>query len=211
MKKEDRIFLCKLPHFIIRCEMKYILLLALLLYVTGANAQVRSSDDSVDIYIARLNWNSFGDNGQYVRKLVLGGDANWLIRQKSHGTIDKLIAHLADSEKTAVIHQILIRLFDGEDWSFSEDGIRGKGSSFSVIYTFSGLTWMRDSLWRPVITREAISHIQQYWQRRYYPKKIEGNPPAEGDRHARTPDSPPPSSAAIFLQKWLSFSIFIGT
>lgn len=62
----------------------------------------------MDIYISRLNRNSFGDNGQYVRQLVLGEDANQLIRLKAYTKPQKLIQHLADSEKTAVIHQVLV-------------------------------------------------------------------------------------------------------
>jgi len=142
----------------------------------SAKSQGLSNEDSVDIYIARLNWESFGDNGQYVRQLVLGEDANRLIRLKAHTKTQKLIRHLADTEKTAVIHQILVRLFDGEHWSYKENYIPGKDSTWTIVYTFNGLTWTRDNRWRPTITQDEVRNIQQYWQRRYYNEKVKIKP-----------------------------------
>jgi hypothetical protein len=145
------------------------------------NAQALFNEDSVDIYIARLNWNSFGENGQYFSQLVLGQDAKRLIRLKSSSTIEKLIQHLTDSTKTVVIHQILTQLLDGSNWSFSEGYSTGNNSPFPIAYTYNGLTWLRDSLWRPVITPDEIKKIEQYWRERDYPEKIQVNITVDGD------------------------------
>jgi hypothetical protein len=147
--------------------MKYLFASILLLCFVSAGSQGLPTEDSADIYIGRLGWESFAVTWTYVPRLFLKEDANRLIAIKDRTKIRKLISNIADSQKTVVIHQILTSLLERGNSGFGVTYKYGKDSNVKgCVFTYNGLTWATDSLWKNSISREEIDKVERYWRKR---------------------------------------------
>jgi|ERR1700722_14000454 len=147
--------------------MKYLFGSILLLCFISAKSQPSTKEDSVDIYISRLGWQSFAVAWTYVPQLALRGDANRLIKIQDESKIRKLVNNLADSQKTVVIHQILTRLLEPDNNAFGVTYNYGKDSKVKgCVFTYNGLRWTTDSLQENSISLEDINKVEKYWRAR---------------------------------------------
>jgi hypothetical protein len=147
--------------------MRYLFASILLLCFVSAKSQSLIKEDSVDIYISRLGWQSFAVAWTYVPQLALRGDANRLIKIKDETKIKKLVNNLADSQKTVVIHQILTHLLEPDNNAFGVTYNYGKDSRVKgCVFTYNGLQWTTDSLQKNSISQEEINKVERYWRER---------------------------------------------
>ncbi len=132
-----------------------------------AKSQSMRSADSVNIYISRLGWESFSVATTYIPQLVLKEDAKRLIAIKGKAKIKKLLDSIVISQKTVAIHIILSQLLDPTKRQFGESYNYGKDSTIkSVVFSYNGLKWARDSLQENSISQEEINRIARYWRKR---------------------------------------------
>jgi hypothetical protein len=135
--------------------------LILLLCLASAKSQSLPKEDSVDIYISRLDWDSFSIAWNYVPMIALGKDAKRLIAIRGI-KIKKLIDNITDSQKTVVIHQILTSLLEPSNREFGVTYIYRTG----CVFRYNGLQWTTDSLQKNSISQEDIDKVNQYWRER---------------------------------------------
>jgi hypothetical protein len=141
--------------------------LILLLCLASAKSQSLPKEDSVDIYISRLGWQSFAVAWTYIPQLALRGDADRLIKIIDETKIKKLVNNLADSQKTVVIHLILTRLLEPDNYAFGVTYSYGKDSRVKgCVFKYNGLQWTTDSLQKNSISQEDIDKVKQYWRER---------------------------------------------
>jgi hypothetical protein len=148
-------------------NMKYLFLAIFLSSFFLVKAQSSKGADSVGIYISRLSWNSFVIGSTYVPQFALSEDAKRLIEIKDKLKIKMLVDSIQDSRKTVVIHMILSQLLDPSNRQFGESYNYGKDSTVkSVVFSYNGLKWARDSLQENSISEAEINRIERYWRKR---------------------------------------------
>jgi hypothetical protein len=148
--------------------MKYALIITFLLLLNLAKAQRSGNPDSVNIYISRLDWNSFEIATTYVPRIGLNEDAKRLIKIEDKEKIKKLLNKIDIDQKTVAIHMILTYLLEPTKKQFRESYNYGKDSTIkSVIFSYNRLKWTSDShLQNNSISKGEINRIKQYWRKR---------------------------------------------
>jgi hypothetical protein len=147
--------------------MKYFFASTLILCFTIARSQSLPTTDSVEIYLSRLGWHSFGVAWKYFPQLSLYEDAKRMIKINDETKIKKLIIGLADSQKTVVIHQILTSILEPGNDSFGVSYIYGKdGRVNGCDFTYNGLQWSTDSLQKGSVSQEEINKVERYWRQK---------------------------------------------
>lgn len=132
---------------------------------TSCFCQPTKSVDSVEVYIKRLNWESFVITTSFVSECILKADALRLVEIKSDGGIKMLVNNLENSEKTVVIHMILTKILEPAKQVFSYKYNYSTDSTIqSVTYNYNGLSWMRDKEFLSFVSPENIIAIKRYWQ-----------------------------------------------
>jgi hypothetical protein len=139
---------------------------------THAVCQVLNSRDSVEIYISRLDWNSFEIASNHFSQLLLRADAQRLISISDSTKLKKLLGNLEDSSKTVAIHIVLTKLLDPmldpSKKGFSYRYYYSKSNRpEKVVFSFNDLHWARkSSQW--YIEKKEILKVKEYWSKRIY-------------------------------------------
>jgi hypothetical protein len=137
---------------------------------TQGVCQALNSRDSIDIYISKLNWNSFEITSNHFSQLLLRADAKRIIKIKDSTKLKKLLGNLEDSTKTVAIHIVLTKLLDpmldpskkgfSYKYYYSKDGRMEK-----TVFVYNDLNWARNSgKWS--IQKDEINKVIKYWSRR---------------------------------------------
>lgn len=160
----------RLLAFKIITNKRYILLFVIL---TICNIGVCQSHkvDSIDYYIRKLDWKSFGITTNYVAKPYLLNDANKIISIKDKAKVRKLIQFIKVDSKTVAIHMILTKLLEPNKAEFKQSYIYGSNSTVTgVNYIFNGLSWKKEEKSGYSILKKDISNVKKYWLTR--PAKV---------------------------------------
>lgn len=145
--------------------MKHIPVLLLMAAFTSCFCQPTKSIDSVEVYIKKLNWESFVITTNYVSEIVLKEDALKLVELKRGNTIKQLISNIDNPEKTVVLHVILTKMIEPEKQKFSYSYNYASDSTIqSVVYNYNGLSWIRNKENVSSVSNESITVIKNYWR-----------------------------------------------
>ena len=141
--------------------MKYILILIFLF----AFRCTLFSQDSADIYISRLGWESIFIKTTYSSQLVMNKESERLIGLKDKKIILKLFNEIENPNKTVIIHSILSRTFGIDNFAVSHQVLYEKDSVAVVKYQFNNLRWYFDiAKNRFRIDDCEIQAIKSYWK-----------------------------------------------
>jgi hypothetical protein len=137
-----------------------------------AKSQAKTDPDSVNIYISRLGWHSFGIANLYYGQVSLYEDAGRLIAIQDKSKIKKLIENMRNSEKTVVIHLILSKIVEPGKKDFTEHYNYGSDSLIQTVnYSYNRLVWTWDYRNKNgSISPEEIEKIDRYWRKRCHLK-----------------------------------------
>jgi hypothetical protein len=142
----------------------------ILMFFLISLAKCKSSTgvDSVNIYISRLGWNSFGITGTYVPRIAFYDDARRLVKINDKTKVKKLIENIREEQKTVVIHLILSQIIEPSRGDLGEHlNYENNSAVKSVDYLFNGLTWTDNSKEnRTSISLNEIDKIEKYWRKK---------------------------------------------
>jgi len=152
--------------------MKYLFAIIISLLYNPAKSQVKAEVDSVNIYISKLGWHSFGIAYLYYGQVSLYEDAKRLIAIQDESKIKKLIESIRNNEKTVVIHLILSKIVEPRKKEFTEHYNYGSDSLIQTInYSYNLLAWTWDYRNKNgSISPEEIKKIDRYWRKRCHIK-----------------------------------------
>ncbi len=130
----------------------------LFLFILAFNArQISAQQDSIDIYINRLNWNSFSVGYNYIPSFHFGNEMERIVIIEDSTKIARLINRIRDSSKTVAIHAILSKIFYPFYSTFSANGSR---------CVYNDLPWRISEEWGlhwQEIESEDVERIYEYW------------------------------------------------
>lgn len=154
-------------------EMKKIFLFIVLLVFHGSCFFAQSSikEDSINFFINRLNWNSFGMTGNYINQVFLNEEAEKLtqISVDSIERFEMLLKEIDSGEKTVSVHLILSRIFEPQKKVFKQSNIVSvNGSNEGFIFSYNGLSWKFDAASKQYsISQNEILKIKKYWGEKF--------------------------------------------
>lgn len=141
---------------------------------SSINAQTNKVD-SLNFYINKLNWSSFGINCQYVLMLDLADDARKIIALPNKEKTKLLLRHIEDSTKTVIIHVLLTELLEPNKSLLSyRYNYQGKEIT-GITFSYNGISWSDTDGKKPTIDRNNIITAKQYWVGKFLKKQINRN------------------------------------
>ncbi len=150
-------------------EMKKIFLFIVLLVFPGLCFFAQSSikEDSINFFVNRLNWNSFGMTGNYINQVFLNEEAEKLtqISVDSIERFEMLLKEIEIEERTVSVHLILSKIFEPQKKTFKQSNILSvNGSDGGFIFSYNGLSWKFDVARKQYsISQNEILKIKKYW------------------------------------------------
>lgn len=135
-----------------------------ILLLFGINkASCQAKQQGVQQAIDNLSWRSFQVTPTYAPQIKIDKQAASIVSSANRTTQMKLLAALADSNKTAISHILLSQIAKDKGRLGAAYPVQ-TGLDSLVRYVYNGLVWFKDYNGRQFLDRNSADSIRQQWQ-----------------------------------------------